>query len=100
MWGTRAVTSVGAVASGVRTRILNGNTQKVVMASSLDSDKGTRCDVIQIGDMVVYVKDGARGIVIGLEGEKYHIKWEDDFVSWEEREWLRLETMEKTEQRE
>ncbi|GIO04827.1 hypothetical protein J31TS6_08550 [Brevibacillus reuszeri] len=56
--------------------------------------------MIQIGDMVVYVKDGARGIVIGLEGEKYHIKWEDDFVSWEEREWLRLETMEKTEQRE
>ncbi len=89
-----------AAESGVHTRILNGYTRKAVMASSLDSGKGMRCDVIQIGDMVVYVKDGARGIVIGLQGEKYHIKWEDDFVSWEEREWLRPESSEKTEQRE
>jgi len=95
MWDMKAVTNAEAVASGARTKILNGNTQKAVMASSLDSGRGTRCNVIQVGDMVVYVKDGARGIVIGMQGEKYHIKWEDDFVSWVEREYLRLETQQQ-----
>jgi hypothetical protein len=44
--------------------------------------------VIQVGDLVVYVKDGAKGVVIQMEEDRFQVKWEDDFVSWEKREWL------------
>ncbi|MGK5508661.1 hypothetical protein [Brevibacillus formosus] len=44
--------------------------------------------MIQVGDLVVYVKDGAKGVVIHIEEDRFQIKWEDDFVSWEKREWL------------
>lgn len=36
----------------------------------------------------MYVKDGAKGVVIHIEEDRFQIKWEDDFVSWEKREWL------------
>ncbi|GEC92808.1 MULTISPECIES: hypothetical protein [Brevibacillus] len=44
--------------------------------------------MIQVGDLVVYVKDGAKGVVIHIEEDRFQIKWEDDFVSWEKKEWL------------
>lgn len=46
--------------------------------------------MIQIGDLVVYVKDGAKGVVIHAEEDRFQILWEDDFVSWEKSELLRV----------
>ncbi|CAJ1003498.1 MULTISPECIES: hypothetical protein [Brevibacillus] len=40
------------------------------------------------GECVVYTRDGARGIVIAVNGEWYQIFWEDTFVSWEKAEVL------------
>lgn len=54
--------------------------------------------MVQVGDLVVYLRDGARGIVIRIEGEHCHVMWEDDFVSWEKTEWLEVER--KQQQRE
>lgn len=51
----------------------------------------------QIGDTVVYVRDGARGIIIQMEGDLCQVMWEDEFVSWEKVEFLRCE---QTKQRE
>ncbi|MGN7468365.1 hypothetical protein [Brevibacillus sp. SAFN-007a] len=56
--------------------------------------------MIQVGDGVVFVKDGARGIVINIDQERCQVLWEDDFVSWEQREWLIVTTIEQTERRE
>lgn len=42
----------------------------------------------------MYVKDGAKGVVIHIEEDRFQIKWEDDFVSWEKREWLLPSSME------
>jgi hypothetical protein len=56
--------------------------------------------MIQEGDKVVFLKDGVRGIVIRVEEDRCHVLWEDEFVSWEKKEWLRLESFEKKEQRE
>lgn len=50
--------------------------------------------------MVVFAKDGARGVVISIDEERCQVLWEDDFVSWEQREWLIVTKMEQTEQRE
>ncbi|MFF0827453.1 hypothetical protein ACFYU8_11285 [Brevibacillus sp. NPDC003359] len=44
--------------------------------------------MIQVGDLVVYVKDGAKGVVVHIEEDRFQVKWEDDFVSWEKRELL------------
>ncbi|MGZ0052640.1 hypothetical protein [Brevibacillus gelatini] len=56
--------------------------------------------MIQVGDLVVFAKDGARGVVISIDEERCQVLWEDDFVSWEQREWLIVTKMEQTEQRE
>ncbi|MGG4452422.1 hypothetical protein [Brevibacillus porteri] len=50
--------------------------------------------MIQVGDLVVYVKDGAKGVVVHIEEDRFQVKWEDDFVSWEKREWLLPSSME------
>ncbi|BAH42710.1 hypothetical protein BBR47_17330 [Brevibacillus brevis NBRC 100599] len=52
--------------------------------------------MIQVGDLVVYVKDGAKGVVIHMEEDRFQIKWEDDFVSWEKREWLLPSSLEQS----
>ena len=45
-----------------------------------------------IGDCVIYTRDGARGIVIGIENNLCQVIWEDHFVSWEKSELLQKET--------
>lgn len=39
--------------------------------------------MIEEGDSVVYVRDGARGVVVRVEEDRFLIFWEDTFVSWE-----------------
>ncbi|GAB7389236.1 hypothetical protein BSNK01_30740 [Bacillaceae bacterium] len=46
--------------------------------------------MFKIGDTVVFALDGARGIVIGMKDDLYHVMWEDYFVSWEKKEMLTL----------
>ncbi|HEY8343294.1 MAG TPA: hypothetical protein VIK75_09950 [Calditerricola sp.] len=46
--------------------------------------------VFQVGDTVVFVFDGARGIVLNVKDGLCHVLWEDEFVSWEKPELLRL----------
>lgn len=46
-------------------------------------------ETFAVGDYVVYVRDGARGVVYCVEGNRYQILWEDHFVSWEEGALLR-----------
>jgi len=41
-----------------------------------------------VGDTVVFSPDGARGVVIGVEGDLCHVAWEDTFISWERAESL------------
>ncbi|MGG1661770.1 hypothetical protein [Brevibacillus sp. NRS-1366] len=53
--------------------------------------------MIQVGDMVVFLKDGVSGIVIRIEEDRCHVMWEDEFVSWEKTEWLELEKKQKQE---
>ncbi|GEB33604.1 hypothetical protein M2298_000583 [Brevibacillus sp. 1238] len=60
---------------------------------------GGRSPVIQVGDLVVFVKDGAKGVVISIEEERCQVLWEDDFVSWEQRECLLVAKKEQPEQR-
>jgi hypothetical protein len=40
------------------------------------------------GEIVVYARDGARGIIIAVNGEWYQVIWEDTFVSWEKADVL------------
>lgn len=51
--------------------------------------------MVQVGDVVVYLKDGVKGIVIRVEEERCHVLWEDEFVSWEKTEWLKVESKHK-----
>ncbi|WP_167568656.1 hypothetical protein [Brevibacillus migulae] len=44
--------------------------------------------MLAIGDYVVFVRDGTRGLVIAVEENRYQIMWEDTFISWEQREAL------------
>lgn len=92
MSDTKDVTNAEAAASAVPMKILSGNIRKAAMESSLDSGNGRRCGVLRIGDTVVYVRDGARGVIMVMEGELCQVMWEDTFVSWE-----RLELLEKVE---
>ncbi|MFS0555254.1 hypothetical protein [Brevibacillus sp. 179-C9.3 HS] len=55
--------------------------------------------MIQVGDLVVYVKDGAKGVVLHIEEDRFQVKWEDDFVSWEKREWLQASSVEHHDQK-
>lgn len=58
------------------------------MASSFDSGERGK-GMLKIGDNVVYVKDGSKGIVMEVQENLYHIIWEDHFSSWEFGESLR-----------
>ncbi|WP_183192327.1 hypothetical protein [Brevibacillus fluminis] len=42
------------------------------------------------GDHVVFVLDGAVGVVLNVDGGRVQVLWEDHFVSWEKAELLRL----------
>ncbi|QQE73351.1 hypothetical protein KDJ56_15720 [Brevibacillus composti] len=43
----------------------------------------------RVGDIVVYARDGARGIIMEIQGELCQVMWEDTFVSWEKLENLK-----------
>ena len=88
---TRAVTNAGAAGSDVRTRILSGFIRRAGMGSSFDSDDRSDGGVMKVGDYVVYVPDGSKGIIIEIHDNLYHIVWEDHFSSWEYGETLRLQ---------
>ncbi|WP_169733257.1 hypothetical protein [Cohnella panacarvi] len=45
--------------------------------------------MLKIGDSVVYVKDGSKGVVMEVQENLYHVIWEDHFSSWEFGESLR-----------
>lgn len=42
-----------------------------------------------VGDTVVFALDGAKGIIIGVEGDLCHVMWEDTFISWEKADSLK-----------
>jgi hypothetical protein len=42
-----------------------------------------------VGDYVVFLLDGAKGVVIGVKDELCQVMWEDHFVSWENMASLR-----------
>jgi hypothetical protein len=86
MLDMRDVTSVEAVELDVLMKILNGNTQKVGMA--LSSGSVNPEPKYKIGDRVIYIVDGAVGIVLGVKEQQCHVLWEDYFVSWEKNEFL------------
>ncbi|USG64190.1 hypothetical protein NDK47_18785 [Brevibacillus ruminantium] len=41
-----------------------------------------------VGETVIYVRDGAKGIILEVKDERYLVMWEDTFVSWETAEQL------------
>lgn len=44
--------------------------------------------MFEIGDCVVFSLDRARGIVMEMNDNVYHVVWEDFFASWEKGELL------------
>lgn len=60
-------------------RTLNGSIQREDTESS--SNWGDL--MLTVGDYVIYVKDGARGVVFAVEDGRCQVMWEDTFVSWE-----------------
>jgi hypothetical protein len=44
--------------------------------------------MLEIGDHVIFIRDGARGIILEIKENLYHIIWEDHFASWEREELL------------
>ncbi|MFC5699694.1 hypothetical protein ACFPVX_00250 [Cohnella faecalis] len=44
---------------------------------------------LRVGDAVEYVPDGSKGTIVEIEGNLYHIVWDDHFSSWERGEYLR-----------
>ncbi len=90
MSAMRAVMNAEAAGSAVRIRISSGSILRVGMESSFDSgDRGGRG--MKVGDYVVFVSDGTKGIIMEIQGNLYHIVWEDHFSSWEYGETLRKE---------
>lgn len=45
--------------------------------------------MLKVGDSVEYVADGSKGTIVEIEGNLYHIVWDDHFSSWEQAEHLR-----------
>jgi len=90
MWDMKDVTNVEAAASVVPTKTSSGNIPKADTASSSGSLDGAAGTVIEEGDSVVYLRDGARGVVVRVEGDRYLVLWEDTFVSWESIRLLQL----------
>lgn len=83
MWDMKDVTNVEAAASVVPTKTSSGSIPRAGTASSSGSRDGMAGAMIEEGDSVVYVRDGARGVVVRVEEDRYLILWEDTFVSWE-----------------
>jgi hypothetical protein len=44
--------------------------------------------MLQVGDSVVFLRDGTRGIIMQIRDSLYQVIWEDHFVSWEKEEQL------------
>lgn len=88
MWDTRDVTNAEAAGSVARMKTSSGNTRKADTASSSDRGSG-RWQMYRVGDIVVYARDGARGIIMEIQGELCQVMWEDTFVSWEKMENLK-----------
>jgi hypothetical protein len=38
---------------------------------------------MKVGDYVIFVPDGSKGIIMEIHDNLYHIVWEDHFSSWE-----------------
>lgn len=55
--------------------------------------------MIAVGDQVVFLRDGVRGIVMRIQEGQCLVLWEDEFVSWESVELLRSVQVERSEQR-
>jgi hypothetical protein len=60
------------------------------MESSFDSVDGGGHSM-KVGDYVIFVQDGTKGIIMEIQGNLFHIIWEDHFSSWEYGETLRKE---------
>jgi len=43
---------------------------------------------MKVGDHVIYIQDGTKGVIVEVHGNLYHIIWEDHFSSWENGERL------------
>lgn len=54
------------------------------------SSLGWGNDMFCAGDHVVFVPDGARGVVLNVDDGRVQVLWEDHFISWEKGELLRL----------
>lgn len=54
------------------------------MCSLLSQSIPANRQSFSVGDYVVFIKDGARGIVYSVKENKYQVLWEDYFVSWED----------------
>ncbi|WEK54835.1 MAG: hypothetical protein P0Y55_01790 [Candidatus Cohnella colombiensis] len=39
--------------------------------------------MLKVGDYVVDTRDGSKGTIMEVQGNLYHIVWEDHFSSWE-----------------
>jgi hypothetical protein len=48
---------------------------------------------MKVGDFVIFVADGTKGIVMEVQGNLYHIVWEDHFSSWEYGETLKKQEL-------
>ncbi|WP_158602385.1 hypothetical protein [Cohnella endophytica] len=46
---------------------------------------------MKVGDQVVYLQDGTKGTIVEIQGNLYHIIWEDHFSSWEFEERLKIQ---------
>lgn len=44
--------------------------------------------MFKVGDCVIYSLDGARGVVLEVNGCFCRVIWEDYFVSWEKKDLL------------
>ncbi|MGJ7034603.1 hypothetical protein [Anoxybacillus eryuanensis] len=47
--------------------------------------------MVQVGDCVVFMRDGVRGIVLEVDDHSCHVLWEDYVVSWEKKELLKVD---------
>jgi len=45
--------------------------------------------MLKVGDHVVYVPDGSKGIVVEVVENLCHVVWEDHFSSWEKPDALK-----------
>ncbi|XEC95140.1 hypothetical protein AB6A23_00695 [Paenibacillus tarimensis] len=48
--------------------------------------------MFKIGDFVISLLDGTKGIILEIKDGRYHVIWEDHFSSWEKPETLQRVT--------